>query len=369
MNYIKSIKTFLFLFIIILFLVVLNSCRNRTEKILPQKRNLTESVYSSVIIQPDSLYKVYAAVGGILDRNLVEEGDLVSKNNPLIQMINNTPKLNTQNARLALNLAKENYNGSAAILRGIEEEISAARLKFQNDSINYFRQKNLWDQNIGSKAEFDNKKLNYRLSANNLQLLQSRYHRTKNELLTALKQAENNYKTSLITTKDFTVKSAIDGKVYALYKNPGEIISTLEPLAAIGSSTVFIIEMLVDEIDIVSILTNQPILITLDAYPGEVYSGKVSKIYPQKDQRNQTFKVEALFDKAPAVLYPGLSGEANIIISKKENVLTIPKEYLIGENKVKTEDGIVSISIGLQSMEHVEVLSGIGDETYIFKPK
>ena len=369
MNYIKSINTFLYLLIIISFLAVLNSCRNGTERILPEKRNLTESVYSSVIIQPDSLYQVYAAVGGILDRNFVEEGDLVSKNDPLIQIINNTPKLNTQNARLALNLARENYSGSAAILNGIEEEILASRLKFQNDSINYFRQKNLWDQNIGSKAEFDNKKLNYELSANNLQLLQSKYNRTKNELLTSLKQAENNYKTSLIATKDFTVKSAINGKVYALYKNPGEIISTQEPLAAIGSATVFKIEMLVDEIDIVSIQTNQQVLITLDAYTGEVYSGKVSKIYPQKDQRNQTFKVEALFDEAPAVLYPGLSGEANIVIRKKENVLTIPKEYLIGENKIQTEDGIVTISVGLQSMEYVEVLSGISEGTYILKPE
>ena len=39
----------------------------------------------------------------------------------------------------------------------------------------------------------------------------------------------------------------------------------------------------------------------------------------------------------PNVLYPGLSGEANIIIAKKENVLTIPKEYLIDGNKVKTD--------------------------------
>ncbi len=203
------------------------------------KRDLTESVYSSVTIQPDSLYQVYAIVAGILDKNLVEEGDMVSKNQPIIQIINNTPKLNTQNAKLSLELAQENYNGSAAILSGIEDEILAATLQYKNDSINYFRQKNLWEQNIGSKVEYDTKKLKYQLSSNNLNLLQSKYNRTKNELKTALKQAENNYKTSLIATKDFTVTSKINGKVYALYKNPGEIISTMEPLAAIGSCNRF----------------------------------------------------------------------------------------------------------------------------------
>ena len=244
--------------IFIISLITL-SCSKEQDKILPTETTLTESVYSSVTIQPDSLYQVYAIVAGILDANLVNEGALVSKGQTLIQIINSTPKLNSQNAKFALDLAKENYNGSAAILSSIKEEITAAILKFKNDSINYFRQKNLWDKNIGSKAEFDARKLNYDLASNNLKLLQSKYNRTKNELLTAVKQAQNNYQTSLITTKDYAVKSKINGKVYALYKEPGEIVTTMEPLAAIGSATNFIIEMLVDEVDIVQISEEQDV--------------------------------------------------------------------------------------------------------------
>ena len=85
----------------------------------------------------------------------------------------------------------------------------------------------------------------------------------------------------------------------------------------------------------------------------------MSKILPKKDERNQTFKVEALFTETPKVLYPGLSGESNIIISKKDNVLTIPKNYIIGNNQVKTDNGLVTITTGLENMEFVEVTSGI----------
>ena len=215
-------KKKIFYFSILLIL----SCTDDNKKILPITQNLIESVYSSVVVQPDSLYQSYAIVAGILDNNLVEEGDLVSKGQPLIQIINSTPKLNADNAKLTLELARENYNGSAAILNGIQEEINAANLKFKNDSINYFRQKTLWDQNIGSKAEFDTRKLAYELSLNNSNLLKSRFDRTKNELNTAVRQAQNNYNTSLIATKDFTVKSKINGKVYALYKNAGELVNT-----------------------------------------------------------------------------------------------------------------------------------------------
>ncbi|PTM07779.1 MAG: efflux transporter periplasmic adaptor subunit [Bacteroidetes bacterium] len=349
--------------------LVLLSCNKKEDKILPTEKTLTESVYSSVTIQPDSLYQAYAIVAGILDNNLVEEGNVVSKGQTLTQIINNTPKLNSQNAKFALDLANENYNGSAAILSSIEEEIAAAKLKYKNDSINYFRQKNLWDNSIGSKAEFDAKRLNYDLASNNLKLLRSKYNRTKNELLTTVKQAQNNYQTTLIATKDFAVKSKINGKVYALYKEPGEIVTTMEPLAAIGSATNFIIEMLVDEVDIVQIIEEQDVLINLDAYADKVFKGKVSKIYPQKDERNQTFKVEAVFENPPEVLYPGLSGEANIIIATKNKVLTIPKAYIIDDNKVKTDDGLVTITTGLQNMEFIEILSGITKDTYIYKPE
>jgi RND family efflux transporter MFP subunit len=353
--------------LLLVFIVVI-SCSKKSEKIFPVKRNMTESVYSSLTVQPDSLYQAYAIVAGILENNLVEEGDHVSKGDPLIQINNNTPKINTQNAKLSLELAQENYKGSSTMLRTINDEIAAAKLKYYNDSINYYRQKNLWDQNIGSKVTYDSKKLNYQLSSNSLQLLKSRYNRTENELRVAVQQALNAYRTSLINTKDFTVKSAIDGKVFALYKNIGEIVNSMEPLASIGSSSDFIVEMLVDEVDIVKIETGQRVLITLDAYQDTVFVGSVSKILPKKDERNQTFMVEALFNKPPKTLYPGLSGEANIIIAKKENVLTIPKAYIFEDNKVKTDNGIVAIKIGLQNMEYVEVVSGIDSSTELHKP-
>ena len=55
-------------------------------------------------------------------------------------------------------------------------------------------------------------------------------------------------------------------------------------------------------------------------------------------------------------------------LTEKRNVLTIPKEYLIDEDKVKTDSGLATITTGLQNMEYIEVLSGITKNTYINKP-
>ena len=352
---------------ILFFLCI--SCTQKREKVFPQKTKLISSVYASATIQPDSLYQIYAAVAGILEMNLVEEGDVVRNGDAVLQINDRAPKLNTENVYLSLQQSKENFEGNAAILKDIEDDIYAARLKYQNDSINFYRQERLWNQNIGSKSEYDTRKLAFELSGNQLKQQIARYARTKYDLETKMIQAKNSYSTSKILTEDYTINSRIDGRVYALFKEPGELVTTLEPLGAIGSATNFIIEMLVDEVDIINVKLNQETFITLDAYPEEVFEAKVSKIYPQKDERSQTFKIEALFTNPPTILYPGLAGEANIVISEKENVLTIPREFLMEGDLVETKDGIVQVKVGLKNLDSVEILSGITETTQILKPK
>lgn len=345
------------------------SCSDKQDRTYPERTVITESVYSSVTVQPDSLYLAYASVGGILDKNLVEEGTEVVKGDPIAQIINSTPNLNRENARLALELAKQNYLGNNAILKSLREQIEAAELQYANDSINYQRQKKLWEQGIGSRAEYDNRQLASELSRNNLSLKRSSYAQTKNELETRYRQAQNNYETSRIAARDFIVESKINGTVYALYKEPGEIVTSMEPVASVGSTADFLVEMLVDEVDIVKLKRGQKALISLDAYPSRVFEAEVSKIYPKKDERSQTFTVEALFREAPPTLYPGLSGEGNIIIDHKEDALVIPKEYIRNDSIVETEKGPVTVRTGLQDLDRIEIISGIDAGTLLLKPE
>lgn len=356
------------LVIISAFLIFI-SCSKPAEKIIPQRAKLVESVYSSVVIQPDSLYRAYSTVIGILDRNLVEEGDKVIAETPIIQLINIAPELSMENAKLSFQQAKDNYSGTSALLKSLEKEIESVRLNLRNDSINYLRQKRLWEQNIGSKLDYENRKLAYELSSNKFQVLKEEYERTRNDLSIQVRQALNNYKSSEFTSGEFTVTSKINGVVYALYKEPGEIVNTVEPLALIGSANNFVIELLVDEMDIVKVETGQKTFVTLEAYGSRVFEASIKKIYPAKDESTQTFKIEAAFLDDPPKLFPGLVGEANIVVAEKEDALIIPKEYLLDEDRVLTEDGPVNIVTGIQDMEHIEIISGIDENRPLYKPE
>lgn len=353
----------------LLFIYLLLSCQNNGERIQVQRKNLTESVYASATVEADSLYYAYATIPGVIESFYVTEGDTVVKGSDLFKIKSINAELETANAKLNLEKARTDLQGSNAILRSLEDEIEAARLKYHNDSVNFNRQQRLWSQKIGSETEFETMKLAFELSKNNLQRLRLNYDRTRDELEIRYKQAGNQYRSSIITTGDFTVRSQIEGTVYSVLKNKGEVVSSLEPVASVGASHRFLITLLVDETDIVKLRPQQQILLTLDAYGDKVFEAVVDKILPDKDIRNQTFKVEAGFKELPEVLYPGLSGEANIITNVKEDILVIPRAYLQASSVVNTDKGEVEITTGLQNLEYIEVTSGLVEGQWILKPK
>lgn len=348
--------------------LALFSCTSEPEKTHPEVEELVISVYASVLVQPENLYAVYPEASGVIERLYIQEGDTLLEGQLLARIKSPNQQLNVSSAQLKTELAKENLSGEASRLAVMEEEMETTKKQVRIDSINYFRQKRLWEQNIGSKTELESKQLQYELSRDQLNTQKQKWLQTKLELENTLSQSQNELKKSVNSLQDFSIHSKINGRVYTLHKKEGELINPQEPLAEVGATNSFLLEMQVDEVDIAQMKTGLPVVITLDAFEGRTFSAVVSKIYPTKNSLTQTFKAEARFDPPPPQLYSGLSGEANIIIQRKPQALTIPAGYLMPDNKVLTDSGEVSVRIGARSIDKVEILSGIDQSTEILKP-
>ena len=251
----------------------------------------------------------------------------------------------------------------------IEKNIAEVQTNLELAKDVFERQKRLWEKNIGSKSELERRELAYKNAKNNLEQLQNQIERTSDELNTQLTQAENNYQAALTNADEFVLRSQIDGKVYDILKEKGELVSPQQPLAALGRADEFVLEMRIDEVDISDLEVGQKIILTLDAFPNEVYQAEVSKIFPLKDERSQTFKAQGKLLEKPEKLYPGLAGEANIIVAEKKNSLTIPRSYLLEGKRVISGDDTLDVETGIKSMEKIEIVSGIDSTTVITKPE
>lgn len=355
--------------LIALAMVVSTSCNNSKETIKPQLKELTESVYASANVVPANLYRVFPEAIGTLDRVLVEEGDTVVIGQELASISSDQPAINAANAKLRKELSEANISSSASAITRIKQELLTANEQLKLDSLNYWRQQRLAEREIGSEMDLENIRLKYQSTQNRVASLNSQLKETERELSSALKVSKNEWNIALARLEDYIIRSKMNGKVYAISCEAGELVSNQQVFALIGDRNEFIVELMIDEVDIARVQLGQKVILSLDAYSGEAFEAVISKIYPTKEERTQTFRIEATFETKPDNLYNGLSGEANIIISESESVLTIPLEYLSDQNTVKTKTGEeLKVEVGRQNMEMVEIVSGLDTNSVIVKP-
>jgi len=343
------------------------SCKSKQEKISPIEEKITESVYASGVVKSKNQYQAFAAVNGLVAEVLVTEGDLVKKGDPIIRLSNVTAQLNTENARIAADFSSVDANSEK--LNELKLNIDQAKTKLDNDASLLQRQRNLWEQQIGTRNELDQRELNYKNSVTAYDAAKLRYAEVKKQISFQEKQSKKNLQISKTVAGDYYIKSETDGRVYSLLKEKGEMVSTQSPVALVGDATSFILELQVDEYDIARIKLGQKIVLSMDSYKGQVFRAIVEKINPFMNERSKSFTVEAGFSDQPPVLFPNLTCEANIIIQEKDRALTIPRvclvedSYVLMANKERRK-----VTTGLKDYQKVEIVSGLTTNDIILKP-
>ncbi len=346
-----------------MLIFLLQACQTEESYYYPEKKDIVNAVYTSVTINPADEYRVYSPVNGIINQLNIEEGDQIKKGALIAVIKDENSRYSIQNAAIQKEQAVANLKGQYDQLNEIEAEIIITQNKLSNDSSLYHRQLRLWEQGVGSRNEMEQRKLAFDNSRLSLKALNNRYNRTKELLQYQLEQSEVNLSAARSVNSDYRILCQMSGTVYTLNKEVGESVTIQEPIAIIGSTDSYLIDMVVDEEDIVKLSINQHVVVSLDAFAERSFEAQITKINPQMDSRTQSFSVEATFLDPPAPLYPGLTGEASIILSTERDVLVIPHDYINEQQQVLTDTGYVKVETGTTTIEYVEILSGITSST------
>jgi RND family efflux transporter MFP subunit len=346
------------LHLVLLATILIFSCGEKIETTEVQEESITEAVYAAGIIRSKDQCKVYSAVNGIIEEIKISEGDSVQKGDILFILRSESSRLNAENAALTKEYAQANLAGEK--LAELNSTIQISRSRMQVDSANAFRQKKLWEQQIGTKSEWEQKELAYKNSLESYQSAQLKYEELKKQLSFQAEQAEKLWKLNLTQLREYEVRSERNGRVYGIYRKKGEWAGVQQELALLGDAQNFMLELQVDENDITKIKKGQRIFITMDSYKNQVFEAIVLQINPAMNEKTRTFIIEAEFIQTPPTLYPNLTAEANIVIQVKEKTLTIPRKYLVEDSFVwvnKSEKK--KIQVGLKDYQKVEVLEGL----------
>jgi len=167
--------------------------------------------------------------------------------------------------------------------------------------------------------------------------------------------------------EDTVIKAPFSGIVSEVYVEKGEVIagvgasSSNKILRLIDTSRLFV-EVNVDEVDISKVKLEQQANIKVDAYPDEIFSGKVVSIAHEAaiSEGLVVVKVKIELKKASPKLKPGFTASADIIVGEAKNVVILPVE------EVRERGGRYFVTV-LQDGEPVprEVEVGVSDGTYV----
>lgn len=354
-------------FLLLSLTILVLGCKDKREKTSATMMRISESVYASGAIKSENQFQLLAGVNGKINNVWVKEGDNIEVGNKLFSVSNEIQEYAAENAKLQEENARLESN--QAKLLEAKQQLNFQYNKMQLDSSLYAKQLALYKLEVGSQLELEQKELNY-LNAKTAYLsAQVRTADLEKLLKLQAKQSINNYKITLQQAGDFEIKSRLKGSVYQILKKEGEFVNSQTPLALIGGNNNFILEMQVDENDIFKIKLNQNVYVSMDSYKGKVFTASISRISPIMNDRNKTFLVEAIFVDGPPKLYPNITFEANILVQSKEKALLIPRNYLVNDSLVFTENGEqVLVQTGIKDLQMVEILSGLNEGDVIVKP-
>ncbi|MCQ6958702.1 HlyD family efflux transporter periplasmic adaptor subunit [Mucilaginibacter sp. JC4] len=301
-----------------------------------------------------------------------EEGDSVHRGQVLYILRHTAPAAKMEAAASVLLNARENISVRSRILNDLKIAQENADLKFRNDSSLYNRYKNLWAQNIGTKVNLDNAQTQYELSYNQMKSAREKYLSTLNDLQLSMKNAESTAAGSKADLENYFIRAESRGTVYQLFKEKGEAVKMNEPVALLGRSGARLVRLAVDQEDIRQISAGQQVLLKTDASGEHIFQARISRIYPVMNEADQTFRVDAVFDSQNGPAYLHSSVEANIIVARKTNCLTIPLAMLMAGDSIRVRENgrvlIRAIKTGIRTTNDVEVISGANRHTAILEP-
>ena len=107
-------------------------------------------------------------------------------------------------------------------------------------------------------------------------------------------------------------------------------------------------------------------MLTNYTIPNDTIIGSVTQLSPAIDADTRTFKGTVSVDNQAYLLRPGMFVKADIITSRKDSVIVIPKNIILSRQRGKTvfivDRGVVAertIDTGLENITDVEVTRGL----------
>ncbi len=300
----------------------------RTSEV--KRGDLTATIGATGTVEPEEVVDVGAQVAGKInsfgvDKNgkEVDYGSVVEEGTVLAQIDDSLYAAEAAQASAQLIQAKASVQRAIADL----DQLKAKLFQAQRD---WERAQRLGPSEALAQSSFDAYKSGYEAAKANVEVGEAAIEQAK----ASVSQAEAVLQRAQRNLGYCTIKSPVKGVIIDRRVNIGQTV-----VSSLNAPSLFLIAkdlkrmevwVSVNEADIGNIHEGQAVNFTVDAYPNEVFQGKVGKVRlnATMTQNVVTYTVEVITDNSSGKLLPYLTANALFELSHSENVLLVPNVAL-----------------------------------------
>ena len=329
------------------------------------------TVPGDVEANPNLISHVHLPVSGRIRRVMVREGDSVQTGQALVTVV--SPE--ATEAQAALREADASLRQQQATAIEARVGVAKARTTLRKAQLDCQRVRDLFKHDAIAKKEVlwsETDLIQARSDLENSLALVSQAQAGIDSAVAARDQAVNKLRILEVGANDpdpeIVVHSPLTGKILEMSVVAGEYHSDLgaSVMTVADLSSVWVISN-VPESEIRWIGLGDPVHITLDAYPGQQFDGKVARVADVLDPKTRTVKVMTMLPNPFGKFRPEMFGRVHHIHNEhKLAVIPAPAVLQTGDGKkivyVQIQPGTFAprtVDIGQRQGSNVAVLRGL----------
>lgn len=336
--------------------------------VLAKGREIQRIVESVGTFYPMEEAIISAEIEGRAEEVRHDLGDVVNAGEVLVKINDEEQRYQVaqSEAQLRQSLEKLGLKSDKDRLTDVREapDVRKAQAELNETEQRLKRIRILVDQNIGARSDLD--QANARQQA-----AKAAYDSTVNQTRNLMQEVER-YKAILDLQRkklrDTTVKAPFKASVKERQVTVGQFLRANTPLFVLVKTDPIRLRVEIPERMAPWIKLNQLVDISVEAFQGRKFQGKIWRIAPTVDQSKRTFVAEVLVANAQGELKSGSYAKAHVPTSHTERVTVLPQRavyYSLGSNKAFIiKDGVVDareVKLGDRFETDVEILEGVAD--------
>ena len=299
--------------------------------------------------------KMSPAIGGQIAFLHVKEGDLVQKDQVLIELWNKESKARVKETKARVQVSERSAQQVCILSDRAQREAK--------------RKTELLQQGLASEeaTEISVSNAESQSAACDAALTQVEANQASVEVVEASLE-----RTMLIAPFNGVI-AEIEGEL-GEYVTPSPVGVATKPTVDLIDSSCIYISAPIDEIDAPEVVSGMTARITMDAFGNQEFPATVRRVAPyvlDLEKQARTVEIEAVFDNPDQTLLPGYSADIEVIIDRAEDTLSIPTQALMRDNFVYVVDAETmtltkkQIEIGIGNWQYTEVTNGLSIDDQI----